>query len=459
MFTNYNPESSRITTSGPLLVVFIVNIIRKGLEDWKRHKADSQQNNKIALIYDYSSQTFQERPWYSIEKGEIIKIRKQETVPADILILTTSEEGGKCFAETSDLDGETNLKKKESNQHISSLVGYREIGNPQLIEDDLVAKIPKIIGMLIYESPNSNLYSFNGSFQSNNESYGLTHNNTIWRGSSLRSCDWIYGIVLYTGHDTRIIHSSKKSPAKQSNVYRKVNILIFIIFALELIVILISTITYLGFTQNPKKFSYLFYPENFKPSFDSFLTFLILYNNFVPISLYVSLDFVKYFQSNLMEFDDSMKDPETGTRMKVRTAEINENLGQVEYIFTDKTGTLTRNVMEMKKIVVDDKIYGYLNTEKPIDKNEENLFFTDPTVTFYDPELLREIKKKNVDVDKFFICVSLCHTVIPEFTSVGVEFRASSPDEIALVKVKNLLICSLQLHLATDLKFMVFHLN
>ncbi|KAJ0408844.1 hypothetical protein P43SY_000740 [Pythium insidiosum] len=80
----------------------------------------------------------------------------------------------------------------------------------------------------------------------------------------------------------------------------------------------------------------------------NFFTFLILYNNLVPISLYVSLDIIKVLQSHYMTQDDEMMDDEF--RAIVRTSDLNEELGQVEYIFSDKTGTLTRNIMEFRNL-------------------------------------------------------------------------------------------------------------
>lgn len=432
MFSSYNPESSKITTSLPLLLVFIINIIRKGLEDIKRHRADYKQNNKSVLVLERTNSHFIEKPWHSLKPGDIIKIHKYESIPSDIIILKTSEEDFKCFVETADLDGETNLKKRESNCQIEQNLGL----SGKLSEEELLRKLKEVEMRITYENPSSNLYSFSGKIEVNDKIYSISVNHTIWRGCNLRCCDWIIGITVYTGSDTRIMHSSKKSPIKQSNVYKTVNMLIFLIFGLELVAILVSTVCYMFFAKN-LDMTYLHLDGNNKSSFSSFITFLILYNNFVPISLYVSLDFVKYFQSLYMEGDNSMMDQETGTSLKVRTAEINENLGQVKYIFSDKTGTITRNVMELKKIIVNDEIYGLLEEEIEVREKDKQVIYDSPLVTFYDTKLLKDLYKNKSGLNDFFILLSLCHTVVPEYNSNDeVEYRASSPDEVALIQVK-----------------------
>ena len=85
------------------------------------------------------------------------------------------------------------------------------------------------------------------------------------------------------------------------------------------------------------------------------MTFLILYNNVVPISLLISIEIVKYVQAIFIGQDEDMKYKDTYA--KARTSNLNEELGQISYIFTDKTGTLTENIMEFKKCSIGGRLY------------------------------------------------------------------------------------------------------
>lgn len=448
MFTPWNPESNIFTTSGPLLVVFIVSLIRKLLEDWKRHRADNIQNGTLCevLVSDHGSNPRLEKvEWKDVVLGDIIRVPNHTSIPADLIILTSSEPEGRCFTETSNLDGETNLKRKEAAKALCELVGVRADEESKIEEKEILDKLANLKGTIQVEKPNKNLYSFNGSvtITGNSEVIPVGKDNVVWRGCSLRNCEYIYGVVIYIGPETRIMMNARKAPLKTSLIYQKVNKLIIMIFALMVVVVIVSMIMYFGFIGDASKYWFLNMDDG-KADAGSFFTFFILYNNFVPISLYVSLDFIKFFQAMIMENDQSMYDEENDMSMIVRSAEICENLGQIEYIFSDKTGTLTRNVMELKQFFVSDKqIYGIVgevahNKENELCTPENSAFNPDPTVSFKDLQYKKDIVKDDEQseaLDIFLKCLSLCHTVVPEKKQDGsIEYRASSPDEIALVK-------------------------
>lgn len=418
-------------------------MIRKGLEDWHRKKADHEQNYASAYVLDPNSETLTQKPCKELKIGDIIKVSYQQPVPADLLLLATSESEGNCSVETSNLDGETNLKRKEVHKLLAEIIGYRKSDASKPVDEKvLISSLLNLQGTLEYEGSTNNLYSFAAKININEQTIPLNLDHVIWRCCSLKNCDYVYGLVIYIGNDTRAMKNTRDPPLKQSLLYEKSNWLIIIVFILEILIILLSTIFSFLFYNNADEHWYLNIGSN-SGSWTIIFTFLILYNNFVPISLYVSLDFVKYFQARLMENDQNMFDEENGIPMMVRTAEICENLGQIDYIFTDKTGTLTRNIMELKKFFTGNMSYGFLDDE--IIRNHYRLctrenthFILDKTVSFRDPKYKEDIVNQNDEQGKilydFMKCLALCHTVVPEFKESKIGYRASSPDEEAFVK-------------------------
>lgn len=146
---------------------------------------------------------------------------------------------------------------------------------------------------------------------------------------------------------------------------------------------------------------------------------MILYNNLIPISLTVTLEVVRFIQALFINWDSDMYHEESDTPAMARTSNLNEELGQVRYIFSDKTGTLTRNVMEFKGCTVGGKVYPPELLFEGRNELIENLVGEDPT---------------SHDIRDFLILLSVCHTVIPDYTNgPDVIYHAASPDERALV--------------------------
>lgn len=189
----------------------------------------------------------------------------------------------------------------------------------------------------------------------------INKKNMVLRGCKLKNTDWVLGIVIYTGQDTAIMMNGSNPFTKTSNIEKKVNRFILIILCLEIICCLVSAgYCYYGCTQ-----TYAFeqlvltgQPSCLSLAGISFGSYFILYSTFIPISLIVSLEFVKVFQGYFMSKDEEMFCALNGRRLECRTVSINEELGQVEYILTDKTGTLTCNKMEFRNIVIGSELYG-----------------------------------------------------------------------------------------------------
>ena len=183
------------------------------------------------------------------------------------------------------------------------------------------------------------------------------------RGARLRNTGWVAGLVVYTGHETKLLMNSTKAPLKRSTIDVVTNYQIIFLF---LILILLSLVSAIGNEIEKGSGEEHWYnpvnPDDDKSGFGwQFLTFFILYNNLIPISLQVTLELIKFIQAAYMNWDEAMhyKDPSMGidSYALARTSNINEELGQIKYVFSDKTGTLTRNVMEYKKCSVGGVLY------------------------------------------------------------------------------------------------------
>lgn len=435
----------------------MVTMAKQGLEDKRRHDADAIQNNRLCQVLGPNGQ-INNAKWMDVRVGDVLCIRNNEETPADIVILATSEEEGRCFVETCNLDGETNLKRRMAVPGTAKRAGCRQLNDPPLNESKHQIDVVSMKGKLEYEQPNNRLYNFIGRLTIENETQPIGPTNIALRGCSIRSCAYAYGVVIFTGSETKVMQNARSTPSKQSNIYRTVNRCILLIFFTQFVLCLISTISNGLWSQiYTGKVWYLPYvsSQSTLDTLVSFFTFLILYNNLVPISLYVSLDMIKVIQAKMITNDDQMV--YNGANAIARTSDLNEELGQIRYIFSDKTGTLTQNLMEFRKCSIGDRAYGYGTTEigraaaaltgqakedqssdQGGDAEAAQVNYT-PTINFDDPRLLQDMAngRENAGlIDDFLTVLSVCHTVVPETdpeTGV-VNYRASSPDEEALVK-------------------------
>uniref|UniRef100_A0A672TCL7 Phospholipid-transporting ATPase n=1 Tax=Sinocyclocheilus grahami TaxID=75366 RepID=A0A672TCL7_SINGR len=258
------------------------------------------------------------------------------------------EPQGMCYIETSNLDGETNLKIRQGLQITTD------------IKD--IDSLMRLSGRMECESPNRHLYEFVGNIRLDGHStVPLGPDQILLRGAQLRNTQWVHGIVVYTGHDTKLMQNSTSPPLKLSNVERITNFQILLLFGCLLAISLVCSIG-----QTIWKYQYgndAWYMDlNYGGAANfglNFLTFIILFNNLIPISLLVTLEVIKFVQAFFINWDTDMLYEVTNTPAMARTSNLNEELGQVKYIFSDKTGTLTCNVMQFKKCTIADFSQGF----------------------------------------------------------------------------------------------------
>lgn len=437
---------------------------------------------KDGNVIDYTKPVPQEAKfkrayWKSVKVGDIIKIYNNDEVPADMVILSTSDPDGACYVETRNLDGETNLKIRQSLRATQEIRRSRDLERARFRIES--------------EGPHVDLYSYNGLLKwdqhqnlqddaspLSERAEAASINNLLLRGCSLRNTKWVIGIAVYTGKQTKIILNSGVTPTKRSRFTRLLNtpviVNFFFVVMLALVAGIVNGVSWHKSNNSAAHFE--FGSIGSTPAVTGIITFwasVILLQNLIPISLYITIEIIKTLQAFFIFSDTYMYYDKVDYPCTPKSWSISDDLGQIEYIFSDKTGTLTQNVMEFKKCTINGKSYGKAFTEAMIgilkrDGNHSEAIsasaladiakdkammisklraiYDDPQlydddVTFVSSEIVDDLqgasgKPHAGNVDHFLTVLSLCHSVLPERASDGSErliYKAQSPDESALV--------------------------
>jgi len=429
-----------VTTAVPLVGVLTLIAIKDGYDDIQRHRTDRQVNNRKSRVLR-KGQLVEEK-WHRVQVGDVVRMDNNQFIAADLLLLSSSNPNGLCYIETAELDGESNLKSRQS-----------EEATNQMGEDEVA--LSQFNGHIICEPPNSNLSRFEGTMEWEGRKYAIDNDQILLRGAVLRNTAWCYGVVVFAGRDTKLMQNSGKAKFKRTSIDRLLNFIILGIVFFLLCMCLFCTIA-CGVWETLTGLQFRVYlPWDLIVPTDPvqgatvtallvFFSYAIVLNTVVPISLYVSVEVIRLFLSFLINWDNEMYDAESGTRAKARNTTLNEELGQIEYIFSDKTGTLTRNIMTFNKCSIKGKVYGNVpesqqgGASSETDEEPTRVDFSDnpmaePDFKFYDKSLLDDVKRGDPNVHEFFRLLALCHTVMPEYKEGNLEYQAQSPDENALV--------------------------
>ena len=459
----------------PIIIVLSVSIIREGIEDCGRAKLDKEQNSEPTSVYIDGQ--WENTTSGQLRIGEIVEVLQDEPFPADLILLDSELPEGICFIETGTLDGEKTLKQKEAPKETKGKFNQNE---EKIQNFDLY-------GDAIADHPNPELYQLNGrmhlSFKTNKsngiEDYNipLDAKQLLLKGAKLKNTKWIIGIVVYTGHNCKLMKNAKEPKTKFSSVETLMNKGLVFIFILQAVLCFIAALLrgtlYIKNLDSENKdstidFGYSPYRNGIE-SFLIFFTYLLLLNTLIPISLIITLEVVKIIQGLFMNSDIYSYSKIRKRWLTPNSVSLNEECGIVDYIFSDKTGTLTCNKMEFKYCVIGDTCYQYMRgneeekSEKEINfRKEENITPFDGYQMYrfvYDNNSLKKDKqfeKKNYNnyivqsednsislslektdniIEHFWTALSLCHTCSVEINEKDVEeYICVSPDSIELVK-------------------------
>lgn len=420
---NISP-TNRYTTIVPLIIVLLVSAGKELVEDFKRKNSDKSLNHSKARALKGSS--FENIKWVNVAVGDIVRVESEEPFPADLVLLASSEPEGLCYIETANLDGETNLKIKQAIPETANFVSPSELS--------------RLSGRIRSEQPNSSLYTYEAAMTlhagGGEKELPLAPDQLLLRGAVLRNTPWVYGVVVFTGHETKLMRNATATPIKRTQVERTVNIMILMLVGILIILSIISSVGDLIIRATAhQKLGYLDYGNysGVGQFFSDILTYWVLYSNLVPISLFVTIEIVKYYQAFLINSDLDMYYDRTDTPAICRTSSLVEELGQIEYIFSDKTGTLTCNMMEFRQCSIGGTQYadGVPEDRRATDNNPAGV---------YDLNRLRQNLHNDASgfaIHHFLTLLAICHTVIPERRDEKpgeIRYQAASPDEGALVE-------------------------
>ncbi|ETE61089.1 putative phospholipid-transporting ATPase IG, partial [Ophiophagus hannah] len=382
--------TSPVTSGLPLFFVITITAIKQGYEDWLRHRADKEVNKSAVFV---------------IENGDSVK-KECEKVKTHYAVQDTA--------------------KINTVEAMTSLVATIECEQPQ---PDLYRFVGRI-----------NIYTD----EPEPLARPLGPENLLLKGAKLKTTPKIYGVAVYTGMETKMALNYQGKTQKRSAVEKSINI--FLLFYLCLLVsksIICTTLKYIWQSvpyhdepwYNPKTQRER---EAFKllKMFTDFLSFMVLFNFIIPVSMYVTVEMQKFLGSFFITWDKEMYDENIQEGALVNTSDLNEELGQVEYVFSDKTGTLTENTMEFIECSIDG--YRYCDSFSQVDAKRST---GKADKVQCSPSTFPELEKQE---ELFLRALCLCHTVQvqqkDEIDTVTLQpnttqiYVAASPDEVALLQ-------------------------
>ena len=501
---NFLSTKSTASALAPFLIVVAIGLVLDGIEEIKRYRNDVKVNNTKVKIY--KNKKLRNAEWSKVKIGNLVKVKKDENFPADMLVIFSSNKEGNFYLQTSNIDGETNLKERDALDYTQKLFMNKKfkkthdnLNNLFKHEDD--NNNPNCL--IEVEQPNKNIYEINGSIifygDENNKNF-FNIKSTAIRGAKLKNTEYIYGIIIYTGKETKIMKNIVKQRVKSANIDKLIDNIVYIIVILRFIYIIIFML--LGMFNRYRHlpeydetdkgriiYDYLYYyrhsngKKNKKNDFENikyFTAHFICSATLLPTSVILLSAISKIIQSLFLEFLEKPLRQKDNEKMKCFSTELLSDLGSVKYIFSDKTGTLTKNETQFKAC----SIFTYLfdetdnydeNGNNFISKSDINSFITPNnyskkmstasrsnfSTNFDTNNILKRLKLRNIPIDiknitgcpfneqgealeEFMLNMSLNHDILIEQNDKNeknlneedisnINYQGTNPDEITLV--------------------------
>ncbi|XP_053476880.1 probable phospholipid-transporting ATPase VD isoform X5 [Ictalurus furcatus] len=346
----------------PIFLVMSITAIKDLWEDQRRRISDRQANNLPCKLYNSKQQCYVERRWADVCVGDVVHLCCNEIIPADLVLLHSSDPNGVCHIETANLDGETNLKQR---QVVKDLPQQGSEFTPENFSSRIEC-----------ETPNDDLRRFRGYMEHPDKvRVGLHSENLLLRSCTVRNTETVIGIVVYAGHETKAMQNNSGPRYKRSNLERKLNIDIIWSVVLLLLLCITAAVGH-GVWLSSLKDPIFMISDGTHPAlagFYMFWTMIIVLQVLIPISLYVSIEVVKLGQIYFIQNDLDLYDARLDTGIQCRALNITEDLGQIQYLFSDKTGTLTENRMLFRRCTVAGKEYPHNEHAQAMEQYEEQV--------------------------------------------------------------------------------------
>ena len=417
------------TTVAPLLFMLIIAIIKSVYADFKLKKQDNLINSKKYLYWN--GQDFESKSCENIIVGDLILVQDGQMIPADMIMINFDKNKKNGFIDMSSLSGCSSLKEVKVIEKNNKIMNFNT-------EDTKINT--KFKGTFMITEPSTDYNHFDGKvvIQGNPGSVEIGISNLAFRGSYFKGVKTALGLVVYCGDETKVHMNGIGSRKKTSQIEKKINVFIIQILIAFSLVVGVSLIPYyVVYVRNTlksdcqddlSKYTCNYYEFDDEPNpIRPIITFSLLYSYIIPISLFVSIDLIRALQSHNLKSEIS--------GCQILNDKINEDLGQIEYILADKTGTITERSLSVVNLIIHDR-------ELAISMLNSSSSYLDELLLIPDSFMIEDSSKLNSFKDsiqsegkysnskQFIRCMCLSNSLVKDHN----EFIGSF-DEKALVEV------------------------